>query len=257
MQGIEQILHELECAAKLAPLSDRTDERVQVITVAGEEAFGLWRKLHRKAQQLQHWPILLGDASNVAYFRKLSQESSSTVQEILIASRSLDPDAVLHEQVRRMVREFFELNPGEDFNDRMPAGEWPTDPMRPMKIRCMLDPSTRKRHTRIAIAFVPTLIPWEVPAYLRLGGWNECPATADHCTIHRLWNKVFGAEMIAATTDMVELGIRRRPSTRETAIKIATQHFFYCPDIVDQGFKTISALAATLLESRIWSFWWD
>jgi hypothetical protein len=31
----------------------------------------------------------------------------------------------------------------------------------------------------------------------------------------------------------------------------------YCPDIVEQGVESVSALAAHLLDSPLWYFWWD
>ncbi|WP_414650247.1 DUF4253 domain-containing protein, partial [Duganella sp.] len=33
--------------------------------------------------------------------------------------------------------------------------------------------------------------------------------------------------------------------------------YLYCADIVDQGTESIEALAATLLNARVWYFWWD
>lgn len=39
--------------------------------------------------------------------------------------------------------------------------------------------------------------------------------------------------------------------------KLANEMGTYCFDIVEQGCETYSALAASLVNARIWNFWWD
>ncbi|MBX2853523.1 MAG: DUF4253 domain-containing protein [Rhodobacteraceae bacterium] len=36
-----------------------------------------------------------------------------------------------------------------------------------------------------------------------------------------------------------------------------TLTYWYCPDIIDQGVKDQSTLAAYLMETECWFFWWD
>ena len=38
---------------------------------------------------------------------------------------------------------------------------------------------------------------------------------------------------------------------------LAWEQYLYCQDIVVQGCETIANLAATLLNSPFWYFWWD
>lgn len=38
---------------------------------------------------------------------------------------------------------------------------------------------------------------------------------------------------------------------------LAKELYEYCPDIVDQGMGTITNLAALLMVSNAWFFWWD
>jgi len=40
-------------------------------------------------------------------------------------------------------------------------------------------------------------------------------------------------------------------------MELAKEQYIFCNDIVDQGVGTVSALAATLLDSNYWYFWWD
>ena len=41
------------------------------------------------------------------------------------------------------------------------------------------------------------------------------------------------------------------------ALDLAREQYAYCPDLVDQGTETLSALAASLLKDEWWHFWWD
>jgi hypothetical protein len=37
----------------------------------------------------------------------------------------------------------------------------------------------------------------------------------------------------------------------------ALEQYAYCPDLVDQGTKSLAALAATLQDAGVWYAWWD
>ena len=73
----------------------------------------------------------------------------------------------------------------------------------------------------------------------------------------RGWRDAYGAKLVSITRDTIELKVDRRPASREEALELARQHFAYCPDIVLQGTQTIEALAASLMQSDWWFFWWD
>jgi hypothetical protein len=63
--------------------------------------------------------------------------------------------------------------------------------------------------------------------------------------------------LVSLTNDVHEFQVTRPPRTRNAALKLAELQFDYCPDIVEQGVGSIEALAFTLLDSRMWYFWWD
>ena len=73
----------------------------------------------------------------------------------------------------------------------------------------------------------------------------------------RYWGEAYGAVIVAATADVIEMKAGRPPGTREGAVKLAREQFAYCTDIVTQGTETIENLAAGLLGGTAWYFWWD
>jgi uncharacterized protein DUF4253 len=57
--------------------------------------------------------------------------------------------------------------------------------------------------------------------------------------------------------DIVECAVTRPPTDRNAATILAWEQYWYCVDIVEQGCESVSNLAATLLNSPYWYFWWD
>lgn len=138
----------------------------------------------------------------------------------------------------------------------MTGGQWP-DTVTPQDFTQHLDLLTQQPLDRVHIAILPTLDPTLIPAFLNFGGWNECPDAATHVAAARYWHEKYGAEIVAITDDIIEYRVTRRPASREEAMILAQEQFELCSDIVLQGPGTLEPLAATLMASDWWFFWWD
>jgi hypothetical protein len=114
-----------------------------------------------------------------------------------------------------------------------------------------------KLKPEVYLGFAKIDQPWHLPAVLKYGKWNECPAPEVHCAFHREWQTKFGAEITGMSGDVVECVVKRPPGNREAATTLAWEQYWYCADIVEQGCESISSLAAILLNSPYWYFWWD
>ena len=71
------------------------------------------------------------------------------------------------------------------------------------------------------------------------------------------WDEKYGISLAGITADVIELEVQNPPTTKQQALQLAKEQFIYCPDIVYQGTQTIAALAAALLNGKVWFFWWD
>jgi len=98
---------------------------------------------------------------------------------------------------------------------------------------------------------------WQIPAFFNYGGWNDCPEASEHCAIWRRWEQKYGAKIVGVSGDIIEAHVSNPPTTQEEAMALAMEQYLYCYDIVDQGMETIANLAALLLNSKTWYFWWD
>jgi hypothetical protein len=110
---------------------------------------------------------------------------------------------------------------------------------------------------KVHILVLPTHDGADVPAILRWGNWNACPAPEFHVAALRSWHQRYGVELVGLSSDVMNLRATRRPATRSEAIALAREQYLYCEDIVDQGTETLAPLAATLMADDWWFFWWD
>jgi hypothetical protein len=76
-------------------------------------------------------------------------------------------------------------------------------------------------------------------------------------TVLRSWEDRFGAYLVGAGFDTLELGVERPPDNIKLARAIAAEHFAACPDSIYQGAGTIEAYAERLISETSWTFWWD
>lgn len=111
----------------------------------------------------------------------------------------------------------------------------------------------------VILARIPTTKPWEIFAWISIGGWNECPPTEYIIAIMKHWNERYGFCPVVVTGDMIEGLVSDKVKSDEEALKLATEQYAFCPDLVEQccADATIGQLADTLLQSKIWFFWWD
>jgi hypothetical protein len=112
-------------------------------------------------------------------------------------------------------------------------------------------------------------VPWQVPAYLQLGGmdtWSHSAGSIDgafgmepqvHAAILKYWYERWGAEVVAATAGDLELQVLRPPMTQDAALELAKEQYMYCRDLVEQNTGSVAVLANLLVNSSVWWFWWD
>jgi len=264
----------------LAPLYTGVDGAVYRLVVRGEKALDTWHALRAIVATTGYWPVLLGDeewARRHAGAMELDGENGwGSAHQIIAAAVKIDVPAWLETQIDRITEHY-----------RPPRGAWPDAPA----IREMLAKHNAWLHAPpdneldilyqhgyermvdaggrlprglvplVYLALVPTRQSWQVPAYLKFGGWNEAPLPAEHVAVLKYWSRRHGAEVLAMKFDTVELLIRRPPATDREALEVAWEYFGYSPDCLpgehDDPTHSIEGLAAFVRYTHIWGFWWD
>jgi hypothetical protein len=73
----------------------------------------------------------------------------------------------------------------------------------------------------------------------------------------RSWEDRFGARLLRVGFADFSLLVDRPPRTVGHAERIAAEHFAFCDECAGQGLTDIPSTTASLMETPIWSFWWD
>lgn len=107
------------------------------------------------------------------------------------------------------------------------------------------------------------LVPAEDGAHALTGiGWtgplNHENDTALIAAVVAEWQQRFGAVVVGLGFDTLVLSVAAPPVTQEQALRVAAEHFAFCPDNIWQGnVTTIAEYASAIRGSKCWTFWWD
>jgi hypothetical protein len=217
----------------------------EIHQVPGSEALA---KLSALATAGGGYPVILGDADSFERMEEtFEMNSDQPVEELIASAREIDAASWFVER-QASDPEYYDIE--ED--------AWPEEePATPDSLTSHCDVLTQKPYPLVNIALIPAPEAWMVPCYLRIGGWNECPDAQEHAALFKYWGEKYGATVAAITGDVIEMTVTRPPGTREQALELAKEQYLYCADIVDQGTETLEALAASLVDAKVWFFWWD
>jgi hypothetical protein len=191
-------------------------------------------------------PVLMGDREEFEQVVEAMETNEGDVDSIRQAGLSLDVEAWMKDRV--------DEDP-DAYNDGEPEGsaaENQATPLSPAR-----DILTGKFRKEVFIGLVPVDEPWLVPAYLKPGGWNECPPPEVHVAFFHRWHQRYGAVVTTITNDVIEFAVSRPPRSADESLALAREQFVYCSDIVHQGVGSVGNLAASLRGSSYWYFWWD
>ena len=121
----------------------------------------------------------------------------------------------------------------------------------------LIDYNTKRPYTTLIIAKIPTDKPWELAAWVPMGGFNDCPHPEEQVAVFKYWYEKYGAVLAVVSYEIWELYVENPVKTKDEAIPLALEQFGFCPDIVLQGVDKVNVLAGTLVNSSVWYFWWD
>ncbi len=219
------------------------------LEVAGADALRVVDDRRARFGTTGEYPFLIGERRELQLLRDAAQSEERAFDEILRAAGEVNVAAWLAGR-RKEADEY-------EFNEAETLGEWPEAGVEKGAPSLHRDILTGNLHPLVCIGLAKLVEPWQLPAVARFGNWNDCPDAAEHAAFHRRWAEQYGAEIVGMSHDIIECTVKRPPRSRGAALALAWEQFWYCSDIVEQGVGSVSALAATLLESPYWYFWWD
>ena len=221
--------------------------------VAGSAALARWAGLKEAGDG---YPLIVGPPDSAELVAELPELNGGTTASVLTAAAALNfPQDLLGRHAAELRAEAAEFE--EIYDDAYRVGAWPArvDPNPGGQLT--RDVVSQTPHSEVFIIVLPTQDAAEAIAMLRYGGWNACPPPEEHVAAFRSWGERFGFEPVCVGHDVIEGRVTRRPADQAAALALARELFAYCPDIVDQGTDDLATLAAILMISDWWFFWWD
>ena len=103
------------------------------------------------------------------------------------------------------------------------------------------------------------LVPAGRPAdALPMLGWNEAFVTAlPYAAVLRSWEDRFGARLLRVGLAEFSVLAQRPPRTLESAQHLAAEQWAFCKEFGGTGLHDVPGITASLMNSPVWTFWWD
>ena len=120
-----------------------------------------------------------------------------------------------------------------------------------------IDSATSHPFDEILILEIPTRKPWEIPGYIPMGGYNECPAPDTQIAVSEYWYRNYRAVPTVITANSIEFMAEAPPQNFQDAEKLAYEQYLFCNEVVSDGAGSLRKLASILKDSTVWSFWWE
>lgn len=229
---------------------------------------GLWGALQVCRGRTGLWPLLLGGGS----YESGSPWTTGELDPGLIKSRPGDHDAEV------LLARWWSVYATADEDDDMsvperlavtapfgnrwpglaPAGTLQEDPAaRAAEFAEHLVADSRLTAPRLGLSVSARGA--DAPADLGWGGpLNYENDTAQFSTVLRSWEDRFGARVIGLGPAELYLSVAAPPTDADHALRVAAEHFAFCPDNVWQSSTdTLIRYAESLRNRAWWSFWWD
>jgi hypothetical protein len=175
-----------------------------------------------------------------------AENAAALREDILKKAEAVDADAFLSARLTEYTEMQEDDDIPEEFEDQEP-------------VNCLISLHAKNDIPEIILAKIPTANPWELPAWVPMGGFNDCPSPAEQVAVFRRWHERYGAVPDLVSYDVWEMELRGKEPVKDSAGAevLAKEQFAFCCDIVTQGCENIQNLASGLKGSSVWYFWWD
>jgi hypothetical protein len=238
-----------------------TGEMFFCLSIPTVQAYPLWQKLRELVPVTLHWPLILGTNGDVlTHQQDWSDPANGTTTDILAQAQAIELEQWRVTWLRELgyAPRHEDPDPDRQSIDDAP-GEWPDTIS--SKLRTMYAWPLSYRSARagqmLILALLPTTSCWHAPAWLKFGNWNSCPEPAVQVRLLEHWYEQYGAEVVGIAENTIEFHVGNPPTDNARALHLAYEHFAYCPDRAEENVKMIATLAALLVNTNAWYFWWD
>lgn len=87
----------------------------------------------------------------------------------------------------------------------------------------------------IILVKIPVKNPWEIAAWIPMGGFNDCPNPAEQVAVFNYWYEKYGAVPAVVTYENWEMELKKPPVDKQQVLELAKEQFAFCYDRVMQN----------------------
>lgn len=108
----------------------------------------------------------------------------------------------------------------------------------------------------IYLAMIPSENPYDVFAYIPMGGFNECPNNDELLAVFKHWYEVYGIVPAIITYDSVHMSLTKALSDQQIE-QLADEILLLNIETQINTYSTKEDLVKGLKHSKYWRFWWE
>ena len=216
-----------------------TEREAPAVVLPGERVIEAWERLRALTGGSGLYPVVLGTPEDLEELDASRPNSLPSIEAMRDAAARVDVAALLAASASATATE----------------GPWPDDGEPNEGFALPFDPETDTPFPEVVLALLNCSRSEDVPATLGLFG-EGLPDAATLGALLTRWQQTHGAEVVGLTASMLELAVERPPKTRADALLLARELTAICPALPASA-GSLSALAATLLDSGSWFLFWE
>lgn len=239
------IMEKVGCPCKVIEVTDNLEE----------DALKAYCEALERGKKEGFTPVIIAEEEDLEFWLEASAGEDYSKEEE-IAKELEDGKEILNERFQEYTEDF-----GENWIDEVSNENWAEELENEFdeENEGAINEFSFLDEKEIVLFEVPTKNPWEVIAWFPMGGWNECPWVDDMMAISHYWYEKYHALPAVITRDVLQYFVEKPVDNEEEALDLAKEHYAFCPDRLDQGTAsgTINEVAASLINSKVWYFWWD
>lgn len=221
---------------------------IPLIPIEVSKAMEVWESLHKIREKLGYYPVILGSRHSVNVHWE-NREDTELPQTYLRQATDFPLDIWIETSIQEHL-------PSRTNHNESGLGGKSLDSVLPAHTIDLSKMYSVDETKTVYIGFFATTNAWEIPAHLGYGCWNDCPCPEVQVAFHKTWFERYHMEPLLMGHDTLVCRLAHPPKSRDEALRLAREHFAYCSDSLNI-LQTLDALAAHLLNSSVWSFWWD
>ncbi len=209
---------------------------------------GLWSRLRAEHHRSGLWPVLLEDGMQPWSAGQIAPDSPAEIDHFTAEGFMAEAWADLAGDYEAELTPFGTecpglAEPGTPVADPGMVADWYADVIAERMTPLGLAAAARSADALVAIG-------WQ-------GALHHNEWTVPLAAVLRSWEERFGVRLVALGFNTMELSVAAPPVTAAHALRVAAEHWTFCPDAVFQGPGTLEDYAEQIIGQNFWSFWWD